>query len=285
MPTAPSKNPSDGPKLARYLRFSLQCRVPITGKFIVPLAEMFRAAANSHLCKVFKDSPLSPALLGKDANGPLAGHRHAFYLPTAEDASQPGMLTDLHVWCPMGFTRAEVDVLLRIRRLNWGNGRFPENPVLIAMGMQLPPEARLAVGEHASHPLKSRIWRSATPFVPPLHFYRGNKANPKLKANASPEHQLAQILRDAGIATPVTIQRLPPWDIVRAPEGDNLIALPFDKAVEAEIHDAGSDSNRRPYHRRVGFFIQLTFDEPVTLPMPSLGHSAHFGLGLFKPET
>lgn len=112
--------------------------MPIASKFTVTLAELFRAAANHHLCKVHGNGSQSPALLGKDAHGPLEGHQHAFFLPMAQDDSQPGMLTDLHLWCPMGLTRAEVDVLLRIRQLSWGKGRFPVNPVLIAMGQEPP---------------------------------------------------------------------------------------------------------------------------------------------------
>lgn len=285
--------PSDGPKVARYLRFSLQCSVPIATKFTVTLAELFRAAANHHLCKVHGQGVKSPALLGKDVP---EGHQHAFYLPLAQDHS----LTDFHVWCPMGLTRAEVDVLLRIRRLSWGNGRFPVNPVLTAMGMEPPADAKLAVGDQTVQPLRSRIWRSETPFVPPLHFYRGDKSNPKVKANATPEHQLVVCLRQAGLDKPVAIERLPAfqtelteepqgslppmpaWDIVRAPEGDDLASMPFDQAIEVATHQNSSDSSRAR-HRRIGFFLQLTFDELVTLPMPSFGHSSHFGLGLFVP--
>jgi CRISPR-associated protein Csb2 len=284
---------TDGPKIARYLRFSLQCRVPIASKFTVTLAELFRAAANYHLCKVHGQGAKSPALLGKDV---AEGHQHAFYLPMSQDHS----LTDLHVWCPMGLTRAEVDVLLRIRRLSWGNGRFPVNPVLTAMSMEPPADAKLAVGDETAQPLKSRIWRSETPFVPPLHFYRGDKSNPKLRANATPEHQLVTCLRHAGLDKAVTIERLPAfqtdrsteqegnkphmpaWDIVRAPEGDDVSAMAFDQAIEVATHQ-NTSSNHKAHQRRIGFFIRLTFEEPTALPMPSFGHSSHFGLGLFVP--
>ncbi len=294
--------PSDGPKVARHLRFSLQCRVPIATKFTVTLAELFRAAANHHLCKVHGNGAQSPALLGKNAHGPLEGHQHAFFLPMAQDDSQPGMLTDLHLWCPMGLTRAEVDVLLRIRQLSWGKGRFPVNPVLIAMSNEPPPDTKLATGDGATQPLRSRVWQSATPFIPPGHFFRGDKSNPKVKANATPEMQLAKALSEAGATTPVMIHRLPAfqhsalpttntagiplmpaWDIVRAPEGDDISVLPFDQAIEVAAHQNSSGANNKAHHRRIGFFMQLTFDEPVTLPMPAFGHSSHFGLGLFVP--
>ena len=161
----------------------------------------------------------------------------------AQDDSQLGMLTDLHLWCPMGLTRAEVDVLLRIRKLSWGKGRFPVNPVLIAMSSEPPAEVPLAVGTDVSKPMTSRVWHSATPFIPPGHFFRGDKSKPKAKANATPELQLAKALSEAGLTTPVLIQRMsafqhssspktamdeevpmPAWDIVLAPEGDDLSA-------------------------------------------------------------
>jgi CRISPR-associated protein Csb2 len=200
----------------------------------------------------------------------------------------------------MGLTRAEVDVLLRIRRLSWGNGRFPVNPVLTAMSMEPPADAQLAVGDETAQPLKSRIWRSETPFVPPLHFYRGDNSNPKLRANATPEMQLVTCLRHAGLDKAVTTERLPAfqtdqstepqgtmppmpaWDIVRAPEGNDISAIPFDQAIEVATHQ-NSSSNHKAHQRRIGFFMRLTFDEPTSLPMPSFGHSSHFGLGLFVP--
>jgi CRISPR-associated protein Csb2 len=292
--------PCEGPKVAHYLRFSLQCRVPIASKFTVTLAELFRASANYHLCKVHGDGARSPALLGKDAP---PGHQHAFYLPMAHDKTMPRMLTDLHLWCPMGLTRAEVDMLLRIRRLNWGKGRFPVNPVLVAMSHEPPEDVRFGRGEPAKLQPRSRVWRSAAPFIPSGHFFTGDKSKPKLKANASPEAQLCKALRDAGLTQSATIQRLsafqhgsieprpaetipplPDWDIIRAPEGADTDAMLFEQAVEAITHQNSSEG-RGTHHRRIGFFFQIEFDEDVALPMPSFGHSCHFGLGLFVPVS
>ncbi|MBX7120715.1 MAG: type I-U CRISPR-associated protein Cas5/Cas6 [Opitutaceae bacterium] len=294
-----TSEPCDGPKVAHYLRFSLQCRVPIASKFTVPLAEMFRDSANYHLCKVHGDRARSPALLGI---GATKGHQHAFYLPMAHDKTLPRMLTDLHIWCPMGLTRAEVDVLLRIRRLSWGNGHYPVNPVLVAMGHEPPEDVRFGRGTSGKNPPTSRIWQSATPFVPPGHFFTGGKTNPRLKVNALPETQLCKALRDAGVLQPATIQRLsafqhpsvphhpvetapplPDWDIVRAPDGMESDKVPLSDAIEAIAHRNGSNSDRVPNHRRIGFFFQITFDERTALPMPSFGCSSHFGLGLFLP--
>ena len=285
---------SDGPKVARYLRFSLQCRVPIPQRFTVDIAERFRSAAISY----FPEGVGSYALLGKPER-PDLHHQHAFYLPTATDAEQPGMLTDLHLWCQFGLTREEVDVLLRVHRLRWGSGRYPANPVLVAMAME--PEKHVPIGTGNGR-LTSRIWRSVTPFVPSLHFYRGGKSKPKVKGNALPEKQLVECLRRAGIneavlvkrlqpssakphesATPGSIPPMPFWEVVRTPEGNEPAASAFENAVQADTHHNSSDVSSRSHERRIGFFLQLEFDSPVELPIPALGHSCHFGLGLFVP--
>jgi CRISPR-associated protein Csb2 len=270
--------PSEGEKVAHHLRFSLQCRVPVVAKFTVPLAEMFQGAAIWHLKKVFGDKASSPAISGKTESGEkTTGHRHAFYLPLCRDASQPGIITDLHVWCPMGFTKAEMDIFQRVRQIRWGNGRFPINPILVAAGKQPPPEILGGTG---------RVWASVTPFVPPLHFYRGVKNKPECKANALPEKQLFDNLRKAGIEKTVLIERmmLPGnteqcrWDIVRAAENDVM-----EGALAAKVHKNGSDGSFGKKERRIGFFMRLTFDESISLPFPAFGHSSHFGLGLFLP--
>ncbi len=290
---SPKNLSEDLNKVAHYLRFSLQCRVPIPWRFAVDIAEKFRAAANSYISEGVK----SFALLGKMEDRPeeaRGDHQHAFFLPTAEDPTLPGCLTDVHIWCPFGFTRAEVDVLLKVRRLGWKDHRFPANPVLVAMAKEPPKEARISTSAHPP----SRVWRSATPFVPPLHFYTGTKEKPKLKAGAAPEKQLMDALRASGITTSCQVHRLrhdnksahslsrcddehrmPFWDVVRAPaESDAL-----DGGYEARTHHGSSENPSRRHQRRIGFMFELEFAEPVVLPQPSFGHSCHFGLGLFVP--
>ncbi len=298
--TNPEIEPSEGSKVAHYLRFSLQSRVPIAAKFTVDLAEMFRSSAYQHLCRTYGSGANSPAMMGKNVTG---HHQHAFYLPTGHDVSQAGILTDLHVWCPMGFTRAEMDAFSQVRILRLGSGRFPINPILISTGDKPAPKTQLSVGD-----IKSRIWQSVTPFVPPLHFYRGTKKRPKFNANALPEKQLFDCLKNAGLEESIFIERIAlqeisqkrdpssvssrkfvieyfasdgKWDIVRSPEDNGGLGL--NGAVTASVHKNGSDRGSRKNVRRIGFFMKLTFDEPQSLPLPAFGHSSHFGLGLFMP--
>ena len=280
--------PSAGPKVAHYLCFSLQCRVPLLPKFIVPLAEQFRNAANHHLCKVHGDQVSSYAILGHAKDRPEnaeGDHQHAFYLPMSAKGDRDGFLRELHVWCPLGFTQAEVEVFLRIARLNWGSGKYPVRPVLTAMSKVPPIDAPFATAKTAS-----RFWRSASPFVPPRYFYRKTGSRMTLKVKDQPERQLAECLKAAGVTTGGEIRRVSPfgsnpladqphWDIVRTPGTERAIPS---QGTTVTVHRNGS-TGIRGHERRIGIFFEIEFVEPVALPYPSLGHSCHFGLGLFVP--
>jgi CRISPR-associated protein Csb2 len=281
--------PSVGSKVAHYLCFSLQCRVPLQPKFIVSLSEQFRAAANSHLCKVYGDGTPSFALFGHSEDRPedaIGDHQHAFYLPMATKDDPHRFLSNLHIWCPYGFTQAEVEILLRINRLNWGSGKYPVRPVLTSLSKEPPSDAPFSTGK-----TKSKLWRSASPFVPPRYFYRGRGAKVKLKEKDRPELQLAECLEAAGIQVTGEIRRhplingtiqndKPLWDIVRAELGEESVnGAPM---VTVPTHRNGS-IGRRGMEQRVGGFFEVEFVEPVTLTQPALGHSCHFGLGLFVP--
>ena len=111
----------------------------------------------------------------------------------------------------------------------------------------------------------------------------------------SPEQQLAQCLRQTGINAPGEIRRLthdgkgqasiPPtadWDIVRTPEGEEDSPP---QSVMTTVHVPANSAKKGTTTRRIGLFFELTFDAPVAFPMPALGHSSHFGLGLFVPVS
>jgi len=287
-PPAKTLSPFAGPKVAHYLCFSLQCRVPLLPKFIVPLSEKFRDVANHHLCKVHGDGMASFALFGhaKDRPADVVGdHQHAFYLPMSVRDGSNGALSELHIWCPYGFTESEIEMLLRVNRLDWGSGKYPVRPVLTAMAKEPPADAPFSTGKTAS-----RLWRSASPFVPPRYFYRGGRGSRTLKVKDQPEYQLIECLKAAGVTAPGEIRRLSPpgrnpqdgqaqWDIVRTPESEDSIV---NNTATVSVHRPGS-SGTREKERRVGLFFEIEFAEPVSLPIPALGHSCHFGLGLFIP--
>ncbi|HLI83766.1 MAG TPA: type I-U CRISPR-associated protein Csb2 [Bryobacteraceae bacterium] len=287
---------NDGPRIARYLRFSLQCRVPIHSKFTVPLAEQFRSEASRYFLQRFGGDQTSFALFGHQEDRPpdiIGEHQHAFYLPTRsftdrDDLGWPSSITELHVWCPYGLTSAETQILLRVQRLIWKDGRYPVRPVLTAMGLEPPRDIPLATGT-----TKSRVWRSETPFVPPRHFLR---ASGRMRESESPEQQLIACLRQAGITASGEIRRiglseeqpeivgsLPPmplWSIVRAPAGERG---PFRDGIVLAAHVNGAAMKPEQNCQRIGFFMEVSFDTEIAFPMPAVGHSNHFGLGVFVP--
>lgn len=281
-------NPSPAPRVARYLRFSLQCRISIPLRFTVPLAEQFRMAAIRHFSNMAGNGASSFALSGHDKPEDVEGeHQHAFYLPLGPSSRQERLLEELHVWCPYGFTQREIEALMRVERLDWGNGKYPVRPVLMAISNSVPEGCSVSTGQ-----VSSGVWRSRTPFVPPRYFYRGNLHGAKLKLNDAPEHQLAQCLKRAGINVCGEIRRLtlngaaqqfiPPssdWDIVRTPEGD---ADSTAGSVVTNVH-VPTNSVHQEKVRRIGLFFEIAFDVPVVFSLPALGHSAHFGLGQFVP--
>ena len=280
--------PSAGPKVAHYLCFSLQCRVPLLPKFIVPLSEGFREEASRHLRNTHgKDAP-SFAFFGHPDHRPsdaVGDHQHAFYLPMSAPGDSSGFLSNLHIWCPYGFTQAEIEILLRINRLNWGSGKYPVRPVLSALAKEPPRNEPFSTGRTAS-----RIWRSASPFVPPRYFYRRDGNRLTLKTKDQPEFQLIECLRALGIKTAGEVRRIPLdseqtatgqplWEIVRTPVEEEEH---FRDATNVSVHRPGSSATRGR-ERRVGVFFEIEFKELVALRVPALGHSSHFGLGLFQP--
>jgi CRISPR-associated protein Csb2 len=278
--------PTLGPKMAHYLCFSLQCRVPLLPKFIVPLSEKFRSAAHSHFCKQYGDGETSFALFGHERPYDAVGdHQHAFYLPMSAPGDPSGFLSDLHIWCPYGFTQAEVEILLRVNRLDWGSGRYPVRPVLTALAKEPPIDAPFSTGKTAS-----KLWTSASPFVPPRYFYRRSSGKTTLKEKDRPERQLAECLKAGSVTTAGEIRRITAserssrdgrthWDIVRTPA---LEEPALGDLASISVHRNGSDGSCGK-ERRVGLFLEIEFVEPVALPVPAFGHSSHFGLGLFVP--
>lgn len=236
--------------IARYLEFSLQCRIPVPAKHVVSIAELYRRAAIS----IHKDA--SYPLSGHDRPGSIEiGHYHAFYLPQIDASGQ--YLDRLIVWCSHGFTRREVNALMSVGALHWADGRVPARPVLLQMHRELPTSRT------------GRIWRSATPFVPPRYWYRKRIAEGRIRESDSPENQLRQSLFENGVADAATsaISRFHLTD-----EEWTICKVHLSK--QAQLTKLEPD-------RRVGVFLQVEFNKPVSLPFPSFGHSCHFGLGQF----
>lgn len=239
--------------VARFLEFSLQCRIPVPTKFTVSVAELFRAAAiQQHRLPSF-------ALSGHDRpQGYETGHHHAFYLPTPDASGH--YLARLRVWCPYGFTQQEVNAMMGVGALRWAGGRFPVRPVLLQVQRDLP-----------ERPL-SRVWRSVTPFVPPRHWYRKKFAEGRVREPDSPENQFRSCLQDNGVAAmPVRIER------------DEYANTAWE-VCKVHLHKKNLTTNTEQDHR-VGVFLIAEFAHPTAILLPGFGHSCHFGLGQFTSDA
>jgi len=219
-----------------------------------------------------KDAPLprSEVFSGKDADGtPLAGNRHAYYLPTDEDGD--GRIDHLTIVAAMGFGPAEVKALDRITRLKRDNDD-PLNLVLLALGQSSDILAPKLMGP-------SRIWISATPFVTTrFPKTRGRKRDPRELLGLDNQRAFArQVLIEEihrvypDLPKPMEIEFLNEEHRCGA---RGLRPIQFKRYRQKRADDGG---------RRPSGVFRIIFPKPVHGPI-CLGHSAHFGLGLFVPE-
>jgi len=236
----------------------------------------------------------SDVFSGKDADGiPLTNHRHAYYLPTDEDGD--GRLDHLTIVAEMGFgvdDPLEVRTLDQFRRLRWGDGE-PLNLLLVGLGTATDFRG-MVLNE-------SRVWVSATPFVvtrhpkkngskrDPLHLL-GNENQPVFvqhvlreelarfaeRRNANDSLSLPEVIRIDPLDDEQHVYRIDPhrWYGSQA-TGPAVRPLQFKRFRQKRNDDGGA--------RPSGAFV-IEFRNPVRGPI-CLGHSSHFGLGLFVPET
>lgn len=242
----------------------------------LPVAEAFRHALmgqfqrhchrqkHGHTRKPYQELFRSPLLSGKDAHGQtLRQHRHAFFLPTAE-SSDPRWITHVTVAAADGFGTDEVAALNALRILK-GEDDVPELRVQL-VGLGMPQDFRARLLDEAA------VWISATPFVATRYPKLRGRKRDRPEDYASPRDFVRHVLQQE-------LQRraeLPSLASI-AEEADlgpqRLRPIEFKRYRQKQ----GDDGGRRP----AGGF-RLTFTAPIRGPL-CLGHSCHFGLGLFVP--
>lgn len=216
--------------------------------------------------------PRSAVFSGKNEHGQrLEGHQHAYYLPTDEDGD--GRIDHLTIVAQMGFGTGEVMTLDRMRHLKRDEGE-PVQLLLLALGQQ-----HAITAAHLFGP--SRVWMSATPFIAARHAKaRGRKRDPKELLGVSGQRAFARQVLIEEISR--LRQRRPdiPEPLVVEPLNDEhrcgahrLRPIQFKRFRQKRNDDGG---------RRAAGAFRIVFPEPVLGPI-CLGHSSHFGLGLFVP--
>jgi CRISPR-associated protein Csb2 len=206
--------------------------------------------------------PLCPAFWGKDDQArPLTDHQHAFFLPADED--NDGRLDHLTVFASMGFNSLERQALDRFRRLPFGQG----DPLqLLLIGLANVHDFRAPLLD------KSAVWVSATPFVVTRYPKLRGRKRDRPEDYASPREFARHVLRQE-------LARCPNLPEVISIDHEELIGTHRLRPIQFRRFRSkrGDDGGRRP----AGGF-RIAFAAPVRGPL-CLGHSCHFGLGLFVP--
>jgi CRISPR-associated protein Csb2 len=235
------------------------------------------------LTKAGRQKGKSRIFSGKEADGsPMTGHRHCYYLPTDEDGD--GRLDHLTLYAADGFGPDELRAIDRLRTIRIpgeDEGRYPLSVILTGLG---------AKAEFQPNPIaRARTWISATPFLAPRH----PKTRGRLRRTEAGAADPALFIRSQLFA------ELENW-LVRHHHTFGAEAI----GIELLMDDNGNTRRWCPVTgqwkqraiqfrrfrlkrgddggRRRAAFFRLTFPEPVVGPI-ALGHSSHFGLGLFIP--
>jgi len=265
------------PTIARY---SLDSPFLPSVQATLPLAEAVRRALMSKYRKLkeiercgWTDPPnaerfVSAVFSGKDEQGrPLQDeHGHAFYLPTDEDGD--GRLDHVTVYSRGDFPRDEVRAVDALRWVKCGD--LVLSLLLVGLGTEADFRDARIVGTSAD-------WVSATPFLVTRHLKRrGQKRDPR-EFFERPEGRtefVKQTLREELERRGLYHEgiQIEPLESVGAHPPLRPIQFKLDR------RKPGDDGPNRPR----GLF-RLRFPSPVSGPV-ALGHSCHFGLGLFLRE-
>ncbi len=201
---------------------------------------------------------------GKDQTGnPLSGHRHAHIF--CEGNGPRDAITHITIWSADGFGE---NALLALRRLNkvWGHGGHDLRIVLTGIGQPCD-------FEDCQIFFKTKVWRSATPFVSTRHAKSFRDGRPKIDTNGwqvgSAGHDLLRLLALDSRTSEVTMRK----DADIHVGGRTLRSLQF----QTVRHDGGGSRGNDDE----GAFT-ISFNNEVEGPL-AFGYGSHFGLGLFIP--
>lgn len=206
------------------------------------------------------------------AGSPLLSHAHVYFALIPDEFGQP---TRLVCFRREPFRPEEVEALLaaserpcswRFERQRAADERRDEWQLRF---VPLPFDTPAPRGLSFDVPLAT-TWTNATPFVIPGGRKRFRE-NGRLRPGETPERLLEKLLLGAGLPVPE-------------------LARQSDETEEewVAIHEPPEQRQRRREARAravlPGYRFRLIFPEPVSGPI-CVGHSCHFGLGLFMPAN
>jgi CRISPR-associated protein Csb2 len=248
-----------------WMQFALGSRIPIHARSAVVLTQRFRGRALGcfvHHATAGETNKLKEAprevreraalFAGKDADGnPLNEHEHPFYfLHFDGDAA-----TRLCMWRATPFNVEEQTAILKAAELAIAltHKKSAWTANLIPLDRLVPPPP--AIGERLA-----RTWKTITPYVPARHVH--NRRG-KEKPGESVVEQVQSELKSRGFPTAT-------------------VALADMEAQWVKVHRPSRKQGEATNDDKRGYQVRITFADPQKGPL-FLGHSCHFGLGLFVP--
>jgi len=252
------------------LQFAIGGRVFPPLKVWLRITERFRGAVLRNIAQQrtgnpkakFSDLPNDvrseySLLTGKDANGErLSGHRHTAFFLIPDNMGNPSRLI---CYRKEPFTSEEQVAMLTASAasLAWDYADNSWRLRLIPLPTETPlPPDKNVFGE-------SRVWETLVPYVPPLHVYRKNG---KPKIGSEVEKQILDHLFKRGLpsAEPIILQS------------------PNESVQWMKVHRPKRNRSGPTNDDKRAYQVRLTFSNAIQGPL-FLGHSSHFGLGLFAP--
>ena len=243
----------------------------------VIIGEQTRSALMGRYGRLF-NGEASLQFSGRDENGPLKGHQHAYYLP--HDLDNDGRLDHLTVYAPGGFNENERKALGSLREIPWGGNAglrsLDESRRLKVLLLGFYTKSELNHALTVSAP--AACWQSVTPYVLTRHPKSFRDGRPKLnhydEQKDGPEDQVRREwskLQEANPALPsiVNISRL---NVLNRPGGSSVRWLSFKT----------SKNRGRGKTAGLSYGLLIEFEKPVTGPL-AFGYGCHYGLGQFEP--
>jgi CRISPR-associated protein Csb2 len=256
--TTPATLSPVGRRTVTVARFLLDAPALPSATETLPLAEAVRSTL---LARV-----RSATLAGKNADGrPLHGHRHAYFLPADEDGD--GRLDHVTLLAEDGFTPDEVRAFQRLRGVRRRDGEVR----LLLTGLGCAADFRSPLLAAAPD------WVSATPFTATRYPKRRGQKRDAPEDCTTPQQFAGRNLVEELERLRARRPDLPAFAVEALPgsgAGQRFRPLQYQRFRRKQNDDGG----RRP----AGGF-RIRFAVPTSGPI-CLGHSAHFGLGLFVAE-
>ncbi|MHB8898922.1 MAG: type I-G CRISPR-associated protein Csb2 [Thermoguttaceae bacterium] len=295
LPSRKSKLPVD----LQVIQFALGGRVYPEQAHWVRVIEKFRGCVLKHAARIvsqgeyasYRDLPADlrdrlKLLSGKDGGDRACqGHQHAYFFLYPDEIGNP---TRLIAYRRVAFDSTsdqhfEVEAILAASReaIFWQRGSPDWSLRLVPLPFETPAPTCCRLDAPWS-----AVWGSATPFVPPNR--RRFRENGRLRARETAVALLRKALSETLIAKASKAS-------VIAVQAIDKEGYPFASRLDQDppepnwvtIHETRSERHERLQSRarpvRPGFRFRVEFSQPICGPI-LVGHSCHFGLGLFVPE-